>query len=371
MYATRKSSRKRTTPSTVASTRNVQPRTKVPRSSATTLVETTPVTLHPSMTTPPMTVFSSSGSHPGHPGGPAGSQLASDAGIATYSTTSTFSNATGSLQTTTSTNISAHDSHNTPQLERSANDDISLNVAQAIKEKIVKGEYVDLSTLLVNSTDINAQKQNISFIQGQLTLESAKKTKQITSIEIWTDAFIIFTSIYCSVHTSKFQELLKYMNSVRLAAKRCSGNGWLYYDQQFRLKKGQDPTSSWALIDSELWLLYIQPKTFAQSYQSGRNMGKCYDFNYTGSCTKIGCVYEHACIRCSESHPSIYCYTKATHGFNRFSSNWRSANVTPRYRGQNYQNFRSSNSNFQTQRSTFRPKFKFNENAGFRNMGPR
>jgi hypothetical protein len=51
-------------------------------------------------------------------------------------------------------------------------------------------------------------------------------------------------SVYCSIHTTKFQELLKYMNSIRLAAKRCSGDGWLLYDQQYRLKKAKDPSSS-------------------------------------------------------------------------------------------------------------------------------
>ncbi|CAG2255924.1 SLC35A1_2_3 [Mytilus edulis] len=54
-------------------------------------------------------------------------------------------------------------------------------------------------------------------------------------------------------------ELLKYMQTVRLGAKRYAGLGWKLYDEQFRLRRSQEPAGSWSVIDTELWLLYIQP----------------------------------------------------------------------------------------------------------------
>ena len=37
---------------------------------------------------------------------------------------------------------------------------------------------------------------------------------------------------------------------------RCSG-GWKAYDEQFRLRMAQDPSSAWTVIYPELWLIYI------------------------------------------------------------------------------------------------------------------
>ena len=67
---------------------------------------------------------------------------------------------------------------------------------------------------------------------------------------MWTDAFLIDTSICLTIYVSRFQELLKYMQTIRLGAKRNAGFGWKLYDEQFRLRKAQEPVSSWAIIDT-------------------------------------------------------------------------------------------------------------------------
>lgn len=199
----------------------------------------------------------------------------------------------------------ANYTHNIPQATRSVDDDISLHVSPPIKEKIVNGDYIDLGILLTNSTNHTSQKQNIIFNQGQLTIEPVKANK-ITNIETWTDAMLIYISIYCSVHVTKYPELIKYMNSIRLGAKRCQGNGWSLYDQQYRLKKARDPTTSWGSIDTELWLIYMQPQAQTAQYTRAQNY-KCYAFNYEGYCTKTGCYYQHSCIRCNNAHPVKHC----------------------------------------------------------------
>jgi hypothetical protein len=40
----------------------------------------------------------------------------------------------------------------------------------------------------------------------------------IHTIEKWTDAFIVYISIYTFAHPEKYQALLKYMHIVRLGA---------------------------------------------------------------------------------------------------------------------------------------------------------
>ena len=126
------------------------------------------------------------------------------------------------------------------------------------KQKIMAREYIELSSLLDNTQSTQSTKHTIYVVQGERIVKHKEKITKIMSIESWTDEFIICVSGYCSAHASEFQDLLKYMNIIRIGAKRNVGFGWRTYDEQFRLRKSQDPASSWADIDPEVWLLFIQ-----------------------------------------------------------------------------------------------------------------
>ena len=129
-----------------------------------------------------------------------------------------------------------------PNHIHSIHDELSVSVPQNIKDKIVKCEYIDLSILLANN-DTNIQR--LMLVRGEVVTQPHQNYVKIYSIDQWTTAFIIFSSIFCKVHTHRFQELLKYMSTVRQAAKRCSGMGWKIYDEQYRLRKANNPSSSW------------------------------------------------------------------------------------------------------------------------------
>ena len=194
--------------------------------------------------------------------------------------------------------------------------DITVNVSQNIKEKIKRGEYVDLASLLTNNQH-NDSKQKLILQQGELILQPDQNYKKLFSIDTWTTAFIIFTSIYCSVHPEKFQELLKYMSMVRLGTSRCANLGWKMYDEQFRLRKAQDPTSSLSSVDYELWLIHMNnttssPVTGNQMVFSDKKDGalKCYNFNYQGTCFRQHCFYSHSCIHCNGGHSMLQCHSK-------------------------------------------------------------
>ena len=61
--------------------------------------------------------------------------------------------------------------------------------------------------------------------------ESTAKDK-VSNIEKWTDAFLIFSSIYLKGYPNKLQELLQYMSIIREAASRSSTLSWRSYDEQ-------------------------------------------------------------------------------------------------------------------------------------------
>ena len=187
-----------------------------------------------------------------------------------------------------------------------ASDDLSRNVSNNVKQKIIAGEYIDLSLLLSNSQISCEDRHKIVVSQGELVIQQKQQQQKIVDISSWTDAFLIYTSIYCSVHQTKFQDLLKYMHSIRLGARR-SSQGWKLYDEQFRLRKSQDPASSWAVIDQELWLLFMYSAQSVNNINPVVGGYKCYAFNYRGNCTRPFCTYSHACLRCFGSHPLIVC----------------------------------------------------------------
>jgi hypothetical protein len=62
--------------------------------------------------------------------------------------------------------------------------------------------------------------KKIAFINGELIVQQKQNAPKITYIETWTDAFIIYMNIYCSGHTEKFAQLLKYLHTIRLGVKR-------------------------------------------------------------------------------------------------------------------------------------------------------
>jgi len=156
--------------------------------------------------------------------------------------------------------------HIPPQCNKTS-DDLSRNVPVNLKQKIIAGEYIDLALLLINSQASGSDKHTVIVSQGELLIETKQQHKKIVNIETWTDAFLIFTSIYCTAHSLKFQDLLKYIHCIRLGSKRCSG-GWKAYDEQFRGRMAQDASSSWAVVDPELWLIYMQnpPSAYGNNF---------------------------------------------------------------------------------------------------------
>ena len=74
--------------------------------------------------------------------------------------------------------------------------------------------------------------------------------------------FWFFISVPPS-HPHRTQEPLKYMHIVR-SVSRHSPSGWMAFDSQRRLRQAQYPDRSWAILDGELWALYMTTPAFRQ-----------------------------------------------------------------------------------------------------------
>ena len=124
---------------------------------------------------------------------------------------------------------------------------ISGHVSLSLKQKIWNGEYINLSQLIFQESS----KQVFSIdTKGEISL-APKASKQIYTIQVWTDAFIVFIDIFCQLNSNQYADLLKYLHTIRLGARQYSSYGWLSYDKQFRIKKARCFNMSWGtgLID--------------------------------------------------------------------------------------------------------------------------
>jgi len=182
---------------------------------------------------------------------------------------------------------------------------LDIGVSQAIRERIVSGGYVDFASLLGTNSPECSEMVLILGPRGELALRPKFPKNKITSIYQWTDAFLIYSSVFLSAHPHRTQELLKYAKDIRLGAKKYDGAGWIEYDQQFRLRLARDPSNiSFANIDCELWILCMSsPVQSIPVLQS-----KCLNYNNGLQCTRIPCVYLHKCLNCNLDHPSRSCW---------------------------------------------------------------
>ena len=119
---------------------------------------------------------------------------------------------------------------------------LGVNNSFSNREKIINGQYLDLGGLLeTRMRDHNDRA--INLVNGELCARERSSPK-IATIEQWTDAFILFMNIYVDAHPNKIHQLLKYLHSIQLGASRFSGQGWVLYAEQFRLKKKNPIKSS-------------------------------------------------------------------------------------------------------------------------------
>ncbi len=156
-------------------------------------------------------------------------------------------------------------------------------------------------------------------------------------------------SIFLTKHADRAAELLKYAEKIRLAAIQFSGFGWRAYDEQFRLRRAADPTSSWGQMDVELWVTVATAAQMGPSlrqniagyntaysanagsrssygFSNGGNgrvnspgnrfaAGHCFAFNRSQGCTFPNCKFAHKCSSCSRfGHNALSCWLKGNHG---------------------------------------------------------
>lgn len=205
------------------------------------------------------------------------------------------------------------------QMVRLGSDDIAGHVPVQLCQKIWSHEYINISLLLKGSVELqDIFNSGIVRVSGKGYLETralASSKDVVPNIEKWTDAFLIYTSVYLKRYPNKAQELLQYINLIREAASHSTNFAWRSYDEQFRLRQTSQ-TQSWGKINSDLWLRVMTSNsvpsrtatTSSNRDESSRVLGTCFDYN-DGFCGRGNCKFRHICSNCqAPNHGRVTCF---------------------------------------------------------------
>lgn len=187
---------------------------------------------------------------------------------------------------------------------RLGGEDMSSHVPHQLCQKIWSHQYININLLLKGNVELqDFCSGGLLHITDRGQIETRPKTvkEKVASIEKWTDAFLIFTSIYLKKYPDKTQDLLQYMNIIREAASRSPPLSWRTYDEQFRLRQSTNP-QPWGKLNSDLWLRVMTVSASAVQHESLRvSKAHCLDFN-NGFCPYNPCKFAHNCSNCGGSN---------------------------------------------------------------------
>lgn len=244
-------------------------------------------------------------------------------------------------------------------------------IPSRIYEKILKGEYIDFTTLLRKSMfgAVESQSQTLTlqlnpsgdnyFIRPQ----SAPNNRKISSFAAWMEAWNVYLAVRISINPACAPQLMAYQRIITTANSDHPLNAWISYDIKFRTKAANDPTLRWDVRELDLWLECFpgtsaqpnrwpcnhcgstthfpancpfrayssrapggppptsinfqqrapggMPPTFAnfQQHVNAPRIPVCRDFNRS-RCHRENCRFSHRCERCGGPHPGKSCFAQ-------------------------------------------------------------
>ena len=214
-------------------------------------------------------------------------------------------------------------------------------IPENLVEKILKGQYVDLSDLL--------QAKKSTGTSGSSATESGLtqryKRREFTKDETsWIQCFTVYTAIVCSQDPGRHNDLLGYMVIMSNEGRRFKYQGWLTYDEMFRQSVVKSKSKVWYELNGTLYAntflsqqkaecvtcqtcsspdhhtsqcaLTERKPAYRPPYPPRRkrprsrspDRGICYAWN-DGKCSRgYSCKYKHAiCLKCGGDHRAVQC----------------------------------------------------------------
>lgn len=148
-----------------------------------------------------------------------------------------------------------------------------------VRDKIVKGEYVEIFSLLP------LEKFNLDRVKPDDSKKEDEKNRRYHLIPCrfvtWLQLFAIMCVIGELLSPEHCSALFCYMGAIGEAHRVYGGTAWLQNDQQFRQRRAVRPSLPWDHKDISLWMRFMSspwaPNQFLQgggTTASGLSAGK-------------------------------------------------------------------------------------------------
>ncbi|KAJ1166543.1 hypothetical protein NDU88_006943 [Pleurodeles waltl] len=174
---------------------------------------------------------------------------------------------------------------------------LAAHVAPEIKEKIWKGEFVDIFSL------VRARRREVEPKEkdSKASSFSDKKQKIEENIMNWLFGFNVFMSVMLEKKPETGIAMICYANKILKAHHVYGGNAWLEYDRDFRWAKVEDPAIGWDQTEVNVWLECVNNKLpskqpFRAQYANDKK-GSCWAFNRKICSRPSGtCKFRHSLV---------------------------------------------------------------------------
>ena len=152
---------------------------------------------------------------------------------------------------------------------------LTCHVDQNLREKIERGEYVDLEKLLPKDRFKKPQNDRMELIyrDGAAFFQSSHENK-ISNVRKWEQAFRIYAAIYSMANPNRSAEIWQYIYVINSASSMYIWENVANYDYTFRQLMSQYPERSWAKCYLQMWNLTMRdtiPSKINNSFQGNHN----------------------------------------------------------------------------------------------------
>lgn len=197
-------------------------------------------------------------------------------------------------------------------------------VDSTLKSKIWAKQFIDLALLLGDPT---SQTTVFLDVDSSSTVVKVKdhNAKKISTVEQWSDAFLVYTAIYTQRHPAEIQDILKYIQIIRNMASASRPGVFLAYDRDFRKLRAHN-SMPWSHLHQELHFTVTRHASTLPTASTplGRSQlpkkqsfpsGYCFVFCTYGTCKNPNCRYQHLCPICRGHHAQSKCPRRAAPTF--------------------------------------------------------
>ena len=199
------------------------------------------------------------------------------------------------------------------------------HVDKALREKIEKGQFIDLAKLLPKEKGLH-EDGHLTMIQwdgfSNLQPVTHKEAPGITNIKRWEQAFEVYASIFTEKNPSRAGEIFRYIFNIKTAAATYVWDNVYMYDVKFRELIELYPWRNWGVIYQQGWSMEKHGEKSGSSSSGAlghfkkKYRGKtiCWHFN-KGKCSYVtNCKFEHRCYFCQKAdHAAAACQTRKNH----------------------------------------------------------